>query len=294
MKGEHVMRHNPGIWNGIWSDMFIESTFMRYGHGKGGIVGITLKPETPKTWVLSLHICSKLESDITEMVDGENNTTQNVHKGESQARIVSDGKDREGIRHKLEMCINPLDPGSHPDDIVNIVSGIVGPSTVNVHDFVAIGSEQMSEFEATWLEHFHHTIGKRVTTMAVTKESVSVGETKVFDTNLIYSRVIGLQASSRAIDIKQLLAHELAPIPTSMFTDAGEMRCLKAKSVLKNQLQVEVSLRKASSTDVTIIDGSALLWAIHWPAGGTVKDYVRNFRGHVEKKTGKRRCILGV
>jgi len=30
LKGEHVMRHNSGIWNGIWSDMYIETTFMRY------------------------------------------------------------------------------------------------------------------------------------------------------------------------------------------------------------------------------------------------------------------------
>ena len=25
MKGNHVMRYNPGLWNGIWSDMCIES-----------------------------------------------------------------------------------------------------------------------------------------------------------------------------------------------------------------------------------------------------------------------------
>ena len=35
LKGKHVMRHNRGIWNAIWSDMFIESTFMRYGHQAG-------------------------------------------------------------------------------------------------------------------------------------------------------------------------------------------------------------------------------------------------------------------
>ena len=49
MKGEHVMHHVPGLWNGIWSGMFIETTFMRYGHGPGGIIGITLRPETLKT-----------------------------------------------------------------------------------------------------------------------------------------------------------------------------------------------------------------------------------------------------
>ena len=37
------MRHNPGIWNAIWSDMFIESTFMRYGHESGGLTWLTLK-----------------------------------------------------------------------------------------------------------------------------------------------------------------------------------------------------------------------------------------------------------
>lgn len=48
MKGEHVMRHQAGIWNGMLSDMFIDTTFMRYGHGPGGLVGITLKPAAMK------------------------------------------------------------------------------------------------------------------------------------------------------------------------------------------------------------------------------------------------------
>ena len=43
LQGQHVMRHQPGLWNAIWSDMYIESTFMRYGHSPGGIIGITLK-----------------------------------------------------------------------------------------------------------------------------------------------------------------------------------------------------------------------------------------------------------
>lgn len=40
LKGYHVMRHIDGLWNGIWSDQFIESTFMRYGHGKTGKVTV--------------------------------------------------------------------------------------------------------------------------------------------------------------------------------------------------------------------------------------------------------------
>ena len=62
---EHVMRHVPGFQNAILSDMFTQSTFIRYGHGKKGIVGATLTPDTLKTWGLSLHICSRIEEDIT-------------------------------------------------------------------------------------------------------------------------------------------------------------------------------------------------------------------------------------
>ena len=29
VQGEHVMHHQDGLWNGIWSDLFIETTYMR-------------------------------------------------------------------------------------------------------------------------------------------------------------------------------------------------------------------------------------------------------------------------
>ncbi|KAK3727318.1 hypothetical protein QZH41_005489, partial [Actinostola sp. cb2023] len=79
-----------GLWNGIWSDMFIETTFMHYGHGPGGIIGITLKPETLKTWALGLHICCRLKQAIAEILGGIN--VQDTHKEETKAKIASNGK----------------------------------------------------------------------------------------------------------------------------------------------------------------------------------------------------------
>ena len=55
LKGEHVIRHQKGFWNGIWTDMFIETTFMRYRKGPGGLIGLTLKPNVVKKWAYSLH-----------------------------------------------------------------------------------------------------------------------------------------------------------------------------------------------------------------------------------------------
>ena len=67
--GEDVMRHKPGLWNSIWSDMYIESTCMRKGHGPGDIIGVTLNNNALKWWSLSLHKCSRIISYRVEMTD---------------------------------------------------------------------------------------------------------------------------------------------------------------------------------------------------------------------------------
>lgn len=285
MKGQHVMHHNPGLWNGIWSDMYIETTFMRYGHGPGGIIGLTLKPETLKTWALGLHVCCKLEQDTANLISNEQDTCQLNHKEETKSRIKSDGADRENLSKKIELCVDPLDPASHPPSLLNIVSGQIANDTVNVHNAVAIGTKQMQEFESGWPKKFNDTISKRVTTISDSKKHIKIGTKKIFDTTVIYSRVIGIQASSRDIDIENVLSHELAPVPTSMFDDSGVLRICKSKSDLKNRLFKESSSRCAlSSVSATVLDGSAVLWVVHWPAKGVVADYVENFKKFLERK----------
>ncbi len=160
MKGAHVMRHIPGLWNSLWSDMFIETTFMQYGHGKAGIIGMTLKPETLKTWALSLHVCGQLLDDLSTLRDNErSSSTQATHKEEAKARISADQSDRKSLRKKLEMCIDPLDPQQHPETIRNVVNG---PSSVNVDKAVDIGTTQMKEFEEKLPGGFYETISMKL------------------------------------------------------------------------------------------------------------------------------------
>ena len=44
----------------------------------------------------------------------------------------------------------------------------------------------------------------------------------LYDIQLIFSRVIGIQASSREVNFKDVLSYELAPIPTALFDDSGK------------------------------------------------------------------------
>lgn len=281
MKGEHTMHHNEGIHNGIWSDMAIETTYMRYGHSTGGITGITLKEETLKVWAYSRHACCEIVNNLNVMRD-EEPTTITHHKEEGQGRIKGDASDRKALREKLSITIDPLDPQTHPKGLVNVVTGeVINLEKVNVDDALQIGRSQMVKFESNLPEGFHETISKSVHTLATARKYVLVGETKVFDMGIIYARAMTLRSAGHEIDEKLLMSHELAPYPTSIFTQKGQMREATTKSKLKNILQIEASDQIHHSFGATFIDGCAALWVVPWPVNGTVQDFLNLFRRHV-------------
>ena len=78
---------------------------------------------------------------------------------------------------------------------------------------------------------------------------------KVYATNVIYSRIIGLQASGRE-DLK----NELAPVPIAIFDNSGDMRVANIKSTLKRELQVETLNRHTDQENSLIVDGPVMLW----------------------------------
>ena len=115
-----------------------------------------------------------------------------------------------------------------------------------------------------------------------TKKSIKVRAVKVYNTNLITSRVIDLQASDRPVDIADLLAHELAPVPPALFTDSRKLRIASAKSVLKTNTAQLLSARRAQeNVDAIVIDEKAYLWIPSWPASGTIQHYIEKFKYHI-------------
>ena len=144
LKGKHVMRHNRGIWNAIWSDMFIESTFMRYCHHAGGLTGLTLKPSAMTRWALSLNTCSQLRGDLLAMKDKQNNKTTTTHKEEAPGRMTSDAPDRQKIKEALQNYIDPLATDTHAPGLLNVVTCLHATDKVNADESITIGREQMT------------------------------------------------------------------------------------------------------------------------------------------------------
>ena len=56
-----------GTTNSTWSDIFIESTLMRYGHSKDGLTGITLNNKAVALLAHSLHSRSPLVCNLTSV-----------------------------------------------------------------------------------------------------------------------------------------------------------------------------------------------------------------------------------
>ena len=109
------MRNNAGIWNAIWSDMFIDTTFMR----KKGIIRITMKPATLKTWSPAyMYQIGGRYLLIRFLTTEDAEIIQDIYKEERLGRITADRKDRMAIRDTLHECINPPDPDDYPKKIV--------------------------------------------------------------------------------------------------------------------------------------------------------------------------------
>lgn len=76
----------------------------------------------------------------------------------------------------------------------------------------------MKEFKSSCLKSFHIVILKKVIMMAVTKKCMQVVQTSVYETKLIYTRVMILQ-QARDINMKEVFSYELSPVTSSKFND---------------------------------------------------------------------------
>jgi hypothetical protein len=147
----------------------------------------------------------------------------------------------------------------------------VRDASANVFEAYNLGTLEMTKFGNKCPDHFHEPIKKTVVCVNVAKKHVKINENIVIDPEVIYDRAMAIQNSPNPISQKRLLSYELAPVPTAIFTMNG-MRTSE-KSVLKNKLHS--TLKK--NYKAIFIDGGAMLWAVAWPTGKTVEDFISNF-----------------
>ena len=166
------VRHIPGIYNATWTDMFIETTYMRLGHGPAGAVGVATNYNQMVKWALSFALSGEVSQNVRAMSNTEQDALQNHHKEEADGRIKADRADRLSLRNTLDVRINPLHDVCHPDGaLTNIVTGQIAHPDVNGDDAVSIGKQAMRDFRGGWPESFYAPLGQLVVTMDVKKKT---------------------------------------------------------------------------------------------------------------------------
>ena len=53
---------------------------------------------------------------------------------------------------------------------------------------------------------------------------------------------------------------------------------------MTKMLKTETSARLTTPSDAIVIDGSAVLWTVHWPNKGTINDCTSNFCKFIRQK----------
>ena len=280
--GSHVCRHKDGVWNAVFSDQFGEQTYIRYGKSRGGLVGLTLSPDQVSRWLLSYPVCNKVSAMMDEMFEDSNLGKKDVntkHKEEGDNRKKEDSEDRQRIQNELQKHANPLHPENRTDKLVNIVNGCVADSKVNVHEALSIGDAMAFKFKQSLPDSFYKPLKNGVVTMESMKKGVKVGEHHVYDAEKLYGRLLVL-SQSRKIQLESIFSFELAPVPSSLFDEYGNLR-KTSKAMLIKKLGFTCDDR--TDVQVQLIDGNEMLYNISWPRSGTTRQLCYNFLNAVKK-----------
>ena len=97
------VRHIPGIYNATWTDMFIETTYMRFGHGPDVAVGVATDYQQMVKWALSFAPSGEISQNVPAMSNATQNTVHTHHKEEAKSRIKADQEDRLSLRKTLDV-----------------------------------------------------------------------------------------------------------------------------------------------------------------------------------------------
>ena len=99
---------------------------------------------------------------------------------------MTDDDDRNAIRDKLKLCVDP-----QGQNRINSVTEKISNKNVNIEDAVQIGEAQLQEFEWACPTGFCQTIKRKV----IGKKKRGVGTMEQCDLGLIFARVTALMST---------------------------------------------------------------------------------------------------
>lgn len=237
-EGKFAIRRAAGTFNGVWSDMGIESTVIRDAKSSGGIVGLTRKESALLRWTITRQSLGEYASAIRS----RSGTIHKDDMGHEQMRPAALNRDEQHVQrlicHVEDNMTHPFRTTDHPDEhLVNISSGVIASkdiqkSLLSVHD---LGKRQMEEYITESLctggqRSMYQPIPKsKLKTFSISKKKTKIlilGQKALVAINpeMVFRRALLLTQVRPDLNMKHVLSYPITSVPTSIFHEDGAPR----------------------------------------------------------------------
>ena len=251
-----VRRKQETTFNCVPTDQALEQTINREAKSDGGIIGFTLRKGALLRWLLTRHITGEYAERYKEMC--LSNPQSRQHEELGHARMITDLNNVKQVRdYILNHCQDPFDLSDVPEKLINIVSGQVASAAVekSLASLLSTGKALYQGFVDERLVEGKEKIKgiwdalprKTALTFADMKKNVTndKGKKITMNTEVLFRRLLAV-SQNREVDLKKVLAFELAAVPPSMFHDDGALR--KTNKEGRPGEEDRVGLRRANRT----------------------------------------------
>ena len=261
-------RNNP--FGRIPVDQTIEETVNKDTQTPGGTKGFSLKPAAVSRYYLTAEYrCSYLRQ-LRDMV-GHDCSDKVNHPDLQMPRIRKDEADVNAFMDLMENSwVNPFNEGQ--TDLINLSTGIAAPANVarNLLQASQVGEQAYETFKKDRLENggpatkFHDVMKKQnlktfadITKKRRTEKTQGKQIVLKADRNLFGHMI--LIAQSRQLQIKDVLAHPLGPLPWTLANSDGSLRKTN-KAALARELEKTVSVdENFPQPSACITDGMSIV-----------------------------------
>ena len=262
-------------FNAVATDQALEQTINRQGKSQGGVIGFTLRKGALTRWMATRHITAQYAEALKEMCQNSKQTTDKNQAEHGKTRMAKYEQDVIKIVEYVAESQNPFDRDTVPDELVNITTGQVASREVSIGlgNFLEVAQKGNITFVENRLVvdrtlSFWNT-DKRSKTPTFVNMSTSLTSNKadktMMNSEVLFRRLLAV-SKQRDVNLEQVLSHELAHVPPSLFNDDGTMRKITkadlAKKLESNCDEFQVLAVSNDNHFAYIIDGMALLQAL--------------------------------
>lgn len=279
----------------------------------GGLLGITLLPQTMTKYFLTAPYTTKLTSEVREASHSQRHGSDKHHE---LGQRVSSRQSTNAAALKMAFKDFTVPFRCEGPDLLNLVTMRVASAkvTTDVTRMSSVGAQRYEDFVSSRLVNqdvnFWDTMKNlKLELFRSTAKKCPVKTTEGFiqvkQDSSLFTRCILVCRSRPEMDIKEIIGkYELSVVPRSLFHADGSMIHSESKSKLMHHLKdvgkvhaaslnpepgndtSSLNMQDHSNFDVAIVDGMAEVQIMSSGAAGTVRELASNFSNAVLKKYG--------